>query len=242
MLLMVIIGMLNGGLILSITLCLALAISACYLLEVKGTKKPFIAVAIIVTALLVSVVPTAALFIALLLPTVLHVFIFTCSFLLFGALKNNSKSALLTTILFLGLGISFFFIPDAWFVARYDTTHLSTHYFDSIVLYLAKLMGTSAKINSLSNIFAFLSFAYTYHYLNWFSKVEIIHWHKIPRQRWFLIGGLYAVAIGLYLYDYELGFKALLYISLLHVLLEFPLDIQTISGVFSELRRRYRLS
>ena len=32
-------------------------------------------------------------------------------------------------------------------------------------------------------VMAFIAFAYTYHYLNWFSKTSIIRWHEIPRAR-----------------------------------------------------------
>ena len=29
----------------------------------------------------------------------------------------------------------------------------------------------------------FIAFAYLYHYLNWFSKTEVIRWHKVPKVR-----------------------------------------------------------
>jgi hypothetical protein len=28
----------------------------------------------------------------------------------------------------------------------------------------------------------FIAFAYLYHYLNWFSKTEVIRWHKVPKK------------------------------------------------------------
>src|ERR1700730_10095649 len=72
-----------------------------------------------------------------------------------------------------------------------------------------------------------LSFVYTYHYLNWFIKVRVISWHKIPKPRLAGIAGLSATATGLYLYDYSLGLKLLFSLSLLHVVLEFPLNAIT---------------
>ena len=30
---------------------------------------------------------------------------------------------------------------------------------------------------------AFLAFAYTYHYLNWFSKTLIIKWHQVAKKK-----------------------------------------------------------
>jgi hypothetical protein len=29
----------------------------------------------------------------------------------------------------------------------------------------------------------FIAFAYTYHYLNWFSKTDIIRWHVVSQRR-----------------------------------------------------------
>lgn len=51
----------------------------------------------------------------------------------------------------------------------------------------------------------FIAFAYLYHYLNWFSKTEIIRWHKVPKIRFIVVIGLWIAACGIYLYDYALG-------------------------------------
>src|SRR5262249_1389908 len=77
----------------------------------------------------------------------------------------------------------------------------------------------------------FLAFAYTYHYLNWFSKTGIIRWHVISGRRLALIGAVYVAALGVYAYDYHVGLVALFVLSLVHVLLEFPLDLQTMAAV-----------
>ncbi|MCU1350437.1 MAG: hypothetical protein JWO56_3467, partial [Acidobacteria bacterium] len=74
-------------------------------------------------------------------------------------------------------------------------------------------------------------FAYTYHYLNWFSKTSIIKWHEVSRRRALAIGLLWAAAVGVYAYDYSIGIGVLYLLSMLHVLLEFPLDHQTLAGV-----------
>ena len=52
----------------------------------------------------------------------------------------------------------------------------------------------------------------------------MISWHKIPKPRLLGIAALSAAATGLYLYDYGLGLKLLFCLSLLHVVLEFPLN------------------
>jgi hypothetical protein len=54
--------------------------------------------------------------------------------------------------------------------------------------------------------------------------VRVISWHKIPKLRLAAIAGLSIGATGLYLYDYGLGLKVLFSLSLLHVVLEFPLN------------------
>jgi hypothetical protein len=69
-----------------------------------------------------------------------------------------------------------------------------------------------------------LAFVYTYHYLNWFIKADVIRWTDIPPGRLALMAGISVVSTGLYFYDYALGFSVLLALSLVHVVLEFPLN------------------
>ena len=238
---MTLIGILDGSILLPLMIGLGFTLCFCCAIEVEGAKKPFILVGIVVITLIVSVLPITALFIVLLLPTIVHVFIFTGSFMLLGALNGKDRSALLTFGLFIVLGLSFFVIPEPWLAQRYDPNAFPAHYFNDVALYAAKLMGSrETTLEHLSPIFAFLSFAYTYHYLNWFSKVELIRWHQISPRRWTVIIGLYLAAIGLYLYDYTIGFKVLIYLSLLHVLLEFPLNIQTFGALLKATRRSKR--
>jgi len=80
----------------------------------------------------------------------------------------------------------------------------------------------------------FIAFAYLYHYLNWFSKTEVIRWHKVPKLRFAAVIGLWLVACGLYAYDYSLGLSFLFFLSFSHVLLEFPLNIVSIIGIGQE--------
>ena len=80
----------------------------------------------------------------------------------------------------------------------------------------------------------FIAFAYLYHYLNWFSKTEIIRWHKVPKVRFILVIALWIVASGFYLYDYSVGLSVLFFLSFTHVLLEFPLNIVSILGIGKE--------
>jgi hypothetical protein len=81
----------------------------------------------------------------------------------------------------------------------------------------------------------FIAFAYLYHYLNWFSKTEIIRWHQVPKTRFIAVIVLYIIAITTYIIDYALGLQVLFFLSFCHVLLEFPLNWVSITGIFSEL-------
>jgi hypothetical protein len=84
-------------------------------------------------------------------------------------------------------------------------------------------------------IMRFIAFAYTYHYLNWFSKTKVIRWHEIPKSRSIFIAVLWIISVSLYLIDYSLGFKWLFLLSFMHVMLEFPLNFVSIAGIFRSL-------
>ena len=80
----------------------------------------------------------------------------------------------------------------------------------------------------------FIAFAYLYHYLNWFSKTEVIRWHQVPKLRFAAVILLWVVASVFYSYDYSLGLSLLFFLSFSHVLLEFPLNIISIVGIGKE--------
>ena len=80
----------------------------------------------------------------------------------------------------------------------------------------------------------FIAFAYLYHYLNWFSKTEIIRWHKVPKVRFIIVMVTWIAASLFYAYDYSLGLSLLFFLSFSHVLLEFPLNIISIVGIGTE--------
>jgi hypothetical protein len=84
---------------------------------------------------------------------------------------------------------------------------------------------------------SFVAFAYTYHYLNWFSKTSIIGWHEISRRRAWSILGLWVISLALYAYNYSVGLRWLFFLSFTHVLLEFPLNQLTLVGIGKEFRK-----
>src|SRR5260370_17352533 len=83
-----------------------------------------------------------------------------------------------------------------------------------------------------------IAFAYTFHSLNWFSKTSVIRWHEVGKRRLAAIASLWIALVGVYIYDYSLGFRVLFCLSFMHIYLEFPLNHLSIMGTFRELRLR----
>jgi hypothetical protein len=89
-------------------------------------------------------------------------------------------------------------------------------------------------------VMSLIAFAYTYHYLNWFSKTSIIGWHQVPRRRAVAILAAWIAGVAVYLHDYRAGFALFYLLSIAHVMLEFPLNHQTISGIVRSIAPRPR--
>jgi hypothetical protein len=75
------------------------------------------------------------------------------------------------------------------------------------------------------------AFAYLFHYLNWFAKVDLLQWHKLPKGLWAMLAVMYAASLSAYAFSFAAGFLVANFLSLLHVLLEFPLDWQALRFV-----------
>ncbi|HJQ85356.1 MAG TPA: hypothetical protein VKA21_14820, partial [Candidatus Binatia bacterium] len=177
------------------------------------------------------------LLLVLLLPTVIHVVVFTALFMLHGNLKSGSRwgHAALAAYVLCGAALLLY---------RPVTHHaLGTHAkvlfqeFVPVIGVLGNASGASPPMSwpAFVAIGRFLGFAYTYHYLNWFSKTGIIRWHVMSRRRIALVGGLYVASVAVYGWDYQVGIIALFLLSLIHVLLELPLDLQTIGALGTRL-------
>lgn len=180
------------------------------------------------------------------LPTVIHVFIFTWAFMLFGVLKNKSLSGYLSIVALILIGLSFFFIkaPSLQYqVSEY--VGKSYQLFDFLNQKMIEYLGltttttdTHAIIydtNAGFIVMRFIAFAYTYHYLNWFSKTSVIQWHKVPKKTLSITISVWLLSVALYLYNYNYGLKALYFLSFLHVFLEFPLNITSFKGIITSL-------
>jgi hypothetical protein len=196
-------------------------------------------------------------------PTLIHVYVFTGFFILYGALKSRSKSGLFSFVIFIICPILLFvlfrnntFVDVTNYGKSAYGSPLSREGFFSLnqeilVQFFDKKIDVPASIKNDDHYSAewsrmvfqsntgilitrFIAFAYLYHYLNWFSKTEIIKWHKVPKVRFILVLGIWAVSLALYAYSYKMGLQWLFFLSFTHVLLEFPLNFVSITGIFKE--------
>jgi len=181
-------------------------------------------VALGLTALMYVRWPALAI-VGVLLPTVIHVSAFTLIFMGLGAWRARSAAQGWLVVAYLA-GIAVILVaPPAAATAMPLYGKIAQDYFHTVPLALGALFGVG-EIHLDGRLTAFLAFIYTYHYLNWFIKAEVIRWADIPPARWLLVGAVSAASTSFYFYDYALGFSVLLALSLVHVVLEFPLNTQ----------------
>lgn len=173
------------------------------------------------------------------IPTLIHVYLFTGAFMLYGALKGKHISGYLALLVFIGCPLFLYFavvhtngMPTSWAAQNYRNLVALNR--QVLGIKTADLFNTTASI-ALTRVIAF---AYTYHYINWFSKTEIINWHKMSVFQWTFIIIIWTASVGLYFYDYLTGMKWLFMLSLLHVILEFPLNQQSFIAIGRELAGR----
>jgi hypothetical protein len=193
------------------------------------------------------------IFLTVFIPTLIHVYIFTGLFMLFGALKSKSRLGILSVIMLLLCPFILYNVyPNTYFFHIRDTSkNIYDAFFKMVnvqtllhVFGYSKPIVTDPKVNPLSlwdnivyntrdgvMLMRFIAFAYTYHYLNWFSKTKVIQWHKVPKMRFVGVIILWLISIGIYAYNYTAGLQWLFFLSFLHVLLEFPLNFTSIIGI-----------
>jgi hypothetical protein len=200
------------------------------------------------------------LFLSVFLPTLVHVYLFTGLFMLYGALKSKSRLGIISVVVLALCPILLFQIfPDTVFIPvtdygreAYIGGEKGVGFFNMHIQSLISFFDYNPQgkdlpywletvFNSKTGILLarFIAFAYTYHYLNWFSKTRVIQWHKVPKARFALVLVFWAISIALYATNYTLGLQWLFFLSYLHVLLEFPLNYTSVIGIGRSLRERF---
>jgi len=170
-------------------------------------------------------------------PTLIHVYIFTGAFLLFGVLKDKNVSGYIAFFTFLVCPVllcvlfnNYHSAPTTWAMGNYK-------HFASLNTTTLRSQSINIYTNKASIILTrLIAFAYTYHYINWFSKTSVIKWHRISVIKAVIIGIIWLASVILYFYNYRLGIKWLFMLSLVHVILEFPLNHRSFIGIGRELK------
>ena len=181
------------------------------------------------------------------IPTLIHTTFFTGGFMLEGAMKSGKSITYAAFSFFVFCNIIFFIYPNITprlltnpttqnVFLEGDFFYMNLNFYN---LFYGESNGPFVLDSSIgTRIQGFIAFAYTYHYLNWFSKTEIIKWHKIPK-RWLIISAIvWLVSIAIHLINVKLGILCIASLSLLHVYLEFPLNSKSFANIYEMTRRK----
>jgi len=223
------------------------SIGLVFLKELKYTLI-FLLISIVASYLILKYISFSVVLVSIFLPTIIHVYLFTLIFMLFGAIKSKSTPGYIGVALLALIPVIIAFgkiNPDQYILSQNTQDNFIASGFQSLNFSLANLLNSS-KHESFSllsllgiKIQIFIAFAYTYHYLNWFSKTSIIGWHKgASKTRLGIIAAIWIASISFYLYDYRTGIIVLFFLSFLHVFLEFPLNIVSVKGIADSLTKK----
>lgn len=225
-----------------------LEIAMVYLVFATAAFLLFVRHVVNAVALTIAVAAGLALFssarvyalLAYFIITIIHVLVFTAAFVLYGALKRKSGAAIVSLVVFAACVATFFLIPAPPLAAASPRVREMYDFFAPLNEQLIALFRLQGGVYDALPVMRLIAFAYTYHYLNWFSKTSVIGWHHVTRARASAILVAWVTAVALYAVDYTMGLSVLYVLSVLHVLLEFPLNHQTFAGIGSELRSLVR--
>lgn len=216
----------------------------------KITLALFLVGSTVFSVLLLNYFPTIAIATLVFVPTVIHVYIFTFLFMVYGYLNSKSTAGMIAIVLLILAPfiimmskinlMEYANVPES-VRNSYDGSNFNRLNMRISQLFLSKEDGEFVFFSVMGiKIQIFVAFAYTYHYLNWFSKTSIIKWDKgISRSKLITILSIWAVSVGLYLYNFKIGFIVLSFLSLIHVFFEFPLNITSIKGIALKIKSRF---
>jgi len=159
----------------------------------------------------------------ILLPTLIHVSLFTLVFMALGAYRSGQKVQWVLIGIYLAAVAAILIMPPTAASVVPSFAKAAHDYFANVAPALGRLSGISG-LSLDTRLVSLLAFVYTYHYLNWFIKAEVIRWADISRGRLAIVAAASAASTALYFYDYAYGFSVLLALSLAHIVLEFPLN------------------
>ncbi|MEM9679715.1 MAG: hypothetical protein AAF901_05275 [Bacteroidota bacterium] len=213
-------------------------------LFIPNKKVRYIVIGIsIVLAIVAKNLSVYNIWIGIFLPTIIHVYVFTLLFMWYGNLKTHHKIGYLNVALLAAVPIIISIIGVSSGDYEFSNTVKETivgNRFHVLNANISKLLGLTDGTTFFFyevidlKIQMMIAFAYTYHYLNWFSKTTVIGWHKkLTTKKSLVIVILWIISVLLYVYDYKTGLALLLMLSLIHVFLEFPLNILSVKSIYN---------
>lgn len=241
---------------------IALMLAVLFVL-VKSTLYRLLGAVAILISVAISNTDSIMIYLTVFLPTLIHVYIFTGLFMLYGALKAKSKIGLLSVFCFVLCPVllilcfpetPFYHVSD-YGMKAYTGGNRNIGFQQLHIEIMGRFLGEhvyaqtaeEAKNKWYDIIFhspagiviaRLIAFAYTYHYLNWFSKTRVIQWHKVPKARFIIVILGWVASVSIYLIDYTLGLIWLFFLSILHVLLELPLNVTSVMGIYTSLKNK----
>lgn len=198
-------------------------------------------VAIALSAIMYSSGSSLAV-VGILIPTLIHVSLFTLIFMVLGAYRSGSRAQAALVAVYLVAIAAILLLPPTAGVRIASFARAGQDYFGNVGPALGRLFGVPGLVLD-TRLTSLLAFVYTYHYLNWFIKADVIRWAEVPKARLAAMVAASGASTALYFYDYAFGFTFLLALSLIHILLEFPLNslaLQQLGAVMQgAVRARY---
>ncbi|MDB5601043.1 MAG: hypothetical protein JWN71_3087 [Xanthobacteraceae bacterium] len=158
-----------------------------------------------------------------LLPTLVHVSLFTLVFMVVGALRSGSRAQAWLVGAYVAAIVAILLLPPSASTVVPAFARTAQEYFGGVAPALGRVLGIG-DLTLDARLVGLLAFVYTYHYLNWFIKADVIRWSAMSTRRMAVVVGASALSTAFYFYDYAWGFVVLLGLSLMHVVLEFPLN------------------
>ncbi|MBB6240646.1 hypothetical protein [Rhodanobacter sp. MP1X3] len=174
--------------------------------------------------------------IAILVPTLIHVFAFTTMFMLTGATRGRRMVDWLPVMALTFAAASFVLVPTMD-LGRGAFMTIAVQGFSRLFAQLS-VPGHSVELR----VVGFLGFAYSYHYVNWFLKTGLLGWHRVSLGRLVLLVSTWVLVMFAYTENILLGLLVSLPLSLGHVLLELPLNVLTARRLVTASFSRSRLS
>lgn len=229
----------ENGIYIGLILVMFFILSVYFIFKVKsGLLKIFLGICLLILVGIYFFKPIIIILLGLFLPTIIHVYLFTLIFMVSGYLSNQNRLGLLSIAVLIMIPLIICFFPvEVLALERSESQNIfNLTGFKLVSHWLLFLTGKAETAELIIKVQIFIAFAYTYHYLNWFSKTSVIGWARsLHPKKMVLVIGIWILSIALYIINYQTGLLFLFVLSIIHVLAEFPLNAISFKTVFQKL-------